>query len=274
VIGISVPRQDEEVEERNRLRDMAAQSIGLPVTMHPDTYSLGDSVEEEMEEEEEIKDDDVTGNTEPKDPDTRNMRWGSMPNVVTKSPHDSSLSIVIPAPALSNRLRSGSLLAHSRSNSSTAVPIPSFPTNVTAIAQLKQVAITLHKYHPPSSLRIFALSSKNWKTRYMVLSSSTALVTRGPAPQASYLHLFKSPAGGEKEIERLEINEDSVVFVAEADVGGRKHVVKVGGVDVGALKKELNYEEGGRTMWFLHIADPAEAQRLITTIKTMILGQR
>jgi hypothetical protein len=275
VIEISAPRRDEEVEERHRLRDMAAQSIGLPVTMHPDTHSLDNSVEEEEEEErEEIKENGVPANTEPESLDAGNMRWGSVPNFGTKSPHDSSLSIVIPTPALPNRLRSGSLLAHSRSNSVTAVPVPSFPTNVTDLAQLKQAAITLHKYHPPSSLRIFALSSMNWKTRYMVLSTSTTLVTRGSSPQVSYLHLFKSSGGDEKEIERLEINEDSVVFVAEADVGGRKHVVKVGGVDVGALKKELNYEEGGRTMWFLHITDPAEAQKWITTIKTTILGQR
>jgi hypothetical protein len=271
VIEISAPRRDEEVEERHRLRDMAAQSIGLPVTMHPDTHSLDESMEEE-EEEEETKENDAPTNTEPENLEG-NMRWGSMPNFVTKSPHDSSLSIVVPTPALPNRLRSGSLL-HSRSNSFTAVPVPAFPTNVTALAQLKQAAITLHKYHPPSSLRIFALSSTSWKTRYMVLSSSTTLVTRGSSPQASYIHIFKSSGGDEKEIERLEINEDSVVFVAEADVGGRKHVVKVGGVDVGALKKELNCEEGGRTMWFLHIADPAEAQKWITIIKTTILGQR
>ena len=273
VIEISASRRDEEVEERHRLRDMAAQSIGLPVTMHPGTHSLDNSVEEE-EEAEEIKDAGVPEDTELESLDAGNMRWGSVPNFPTKSSHDSNLSVVIPSPALPNRLRSGSLLAHSRSNSATVVPIPPFPTNVTALAQLKQAAITLQKYYPPSSLRIFALSSMHWKTRYMVLSSSTTLVTRGSSPQASYLHLFKSSGGEEKEIERLEINEDSVVFVAEADVGGRKHVVKVGGADVGAQKKVLNYEEGGRTMWFLHITNPAEAQKWITTIKTTILGQR
>ena len=271
VIEISAQRRDEEVEERHRLRDMAAQSIGLPVMMRPDTHSLDNSVEEETEE---TMDNGVPADAEPESLDAGNVRWGSVPNFPPKSPHDSNLSIVIPTPALPSRLRSGSLLAHSRSNSSTAIPVPPFPTNVAALAQLNQAAITLQKYHPPSSLRIFALSSMHWKARHMVLSSSTTLVTRGSSPQASYLHLFKSSGGEEKEIERLEINEDSVVFVAEADVGGRKHVVKVGGADVGALKKELNHEEGGRTMWFLHITNPAEAQKWITTIKTTILGQR
>lgn len=108
----------------------------------------------------------------------------------------------------------------------------------------------------------------------MVLSSPNLFVTRNSGPSVSYLHLFKSAAGEEKELERLEINEDSVVFISEEEVGGRKHVVKVGGVDVGAMKKELNCEENGRTMWFLHIADQGEAQKWITAIKTVILGQR
>ena len=108
----------------------------------------------------------------------------------------------------------------------------------------------------------------------MVLSSTPAVARRDSSPPVSYLHLFKASSADEKEIERLEINEDSVVFVAEEGVGGRKHVVKVAGVDVGARKKELNHEEGGRTMWFLHISDPAEAQKWITAIKNVILGQR
>lgn len=108
----------------------------------------------------------------------------------------------------------------------------------------------------------------------MVLSSPITLLSRGAAPTVSYLHLFKSPGAEEKELERLEINEESVVFVAEEEVGGRRHVVKVGGTDVGAMRKEMNHEEGGRTMWFLQLTDPAEAQKWIAMIKNAILGQR
>jgi hypothetical protein len=86
--------------------------------------------------------------------------------------------------------------------------------------------------------------------------------------------LFKSPGAEEKEVERLEINEDSIVFVAEEEVGGRRNVVKVGGQDVGALKKELNHEEAGRTMWLLQIVDSNEAQKWIAAIKNAILSQR
>lgn len=78
----------------------------------------------------------------------------------------------------------------------------------------------------------------------------------------------------EREIERLEINDDSVVYLSDEEVGGKRNVVKVGGVDVGAMKKELNSEEGGRTMWCLQIGDQAEAQRWIEGIKGAVLSQR
>ena len=97
---------------------------------------------------------------------------------------------------------------------------------------------------------------------------------RGQIPAVSYLHLFKSSSPDERELERLEINEDSVVSVSEEDVGGRRQVIKVGGADVGAMKKEYTYDEGGYTMWLLQITDQAEAQQWITNIKGAILGQR
>lgn len=94
-------------------------------------------------------------------------------------------------------------------------------------------------------------------------------------PTKSYLHLFRSADSDERELERLEINEDSVVFIANEDeVSGRRHVVKVGGIDVGVRRKELNQEEGGRTMWFLQICDQSEAQQWIARIKQSIFGQR
>lgn len=95
----------------------------------------------------------------------------------------------------------------------------------------------------------------------------------------SYLHLFKSSAADEKEMERLEITEDSVVFVAEEqEIGGRRNVVKVGGVDVVKKVRDFgssnNTEENGRTMWFLQISDADEAQKWITVIKNAIFEQR
>ncbi|KAF9468604.1 hypothetical protein BDZ94DRAFT_1245818 [Collybia nuda] len=273
VMEIKAPGLDEEMEERNRLRDIAAISIGIKDVLKLDDNSLEESVEETGEEQAEGVVTPVLG-----DLDARNspniMAWETLSNP-TRSLHGSSHSIanVSSLAFTTTRHRSGSVLAHSRTNSATLAPVPAFPVNLATLNQFKQAAISLQKYYPSSSLRIFALS-KNWRSRFMVLSAPTALTPRESGPPVSYLHLFKSAGGDEKEVERLAINEDSVVFVAEEDVGGRKHVVKVGGIDVGALKKEWNHEDGGRTMWFLHITDPAEAQKWISSIKNAILGQR
>ncbi|KAF8895431.1 hypothetical protein BD779DRAFT_1499491 [Infundibulicybe gibba] len=268
VIEITAARPDAEQEERERLRGLAAKSIGIDtVMMTPEPQTQEDSLEEE----------DGKGSQEPDPESTWETLHGRTldpaPSMGKVSPHNSTVSISITTQPFPGRHRSGSMLAHSRKNSSTLAPVPSFPSSPSALLQFQQSASTLPKFYPPSSLRIFALS-KNWKTRYMILSSPTALPTRGSGPPVSYLHLFKSPGSDERELERLEINEESVIFVSEEEVGGRKHVVKVGGLDVGAMKKELNHEEGGRAMWFLQITNPAEAQKWITTIKTAIFGQR
>ncbi|KDR82698.1 hypothetical protein GALMADRAFT_46409, partial [Galerina marginata CBS 339.88] len=269
VIEISASHHDEEVEERNRLKQMAAEAIGLgPFMVSPDTpQSYEDSTEEEEP------------NHTPESLDMQRLGYGhnsgSVPNVMGRSPHGSSLSVTMPSqqPTPGGRFRSGSMLTHRHSNSMTLAPIPQFPSTVGALTSFKQSVGVFPKYYPPSSLRIFALS-KNWKNRYLILSSPATLVTRGQGPAVSYLHLFKSSNRDEKELERLEINEDSVVFVSEEEVGGRRHVIKVGGADVGAMKKEYTHEEGGHTMWLLQIPDQAEAQSWITNIKNAILGQR
>jgi hypothetical protein len=197
----------------------------------------------------------------------------STPNITTRSPHDSTFSESTSTQPTAGRLRSGSMLVRSPTMTTAIDPIPSFPSTVSALTLFRQSSGMYPKYYPPSSLRIFALS-KNWKNRFLILTSPAKLVTRGQIPAVSYLHLFKSSSPDEKELERLEINEDSVVFVAEEEVGGRRQVIKVGGADVGAMKKEYTYDEGGYTMWLLQITDQAEAHQWITNIKSAILGQR
>jgi len=269
VIEISASRADEEVEERNRLRDMAAQAIGLG----PFMISQGSQVHDDSATDEDEDQPPVLDNTEARRLGlARNSE--STPNIGGGS----SLSIPIPTQQQQRRpdggrFRSGSMLAHSPSNSMTIAPIPPYPSTVSSLASFRQSSGVYSKYYPPSSLRIFALS-KNWKSRFLILSSPATLVTRSQEPAVSYLHLFKSSNSDDKELERLEINEDSVVFLSEDEVGRRRHVIKVGGVDVGAMKKEYTHEEGGHTMWLLQISEPADAQSWITNIKNAIFGQR
>lgn len=229
---------DQEADERERLRTEAAQALGLEI-VHP-------SIQEEAEEpevpfqtrREDRYHDILTDIQEPAHPLT-----GSMPTPTNTHSPTTSLT-------------------------PTHIPIPRFPAAHSALVPSAQFSAVLLKYYPPPSLRIFALS-KQWKTRFMLLSSPSL-----KTGAASYLHLFKSSSPDEKELERLEINVDSVVFISEEDVGGRRHVIKVGGVDVGALRKDLITEENGKTMWFFHVSDQVEAQRWITTIKGVIFGQK
>jgi hypothetical protein len=150
----------------------------------------------------------------------------------------------------------------------TSVPVEmlAFPTTRAQIAAHEQLSATLPKHYPPPSLLMLALS-KQWRARHVVLS---APVLAG----ASYLHIFKSSAADERELERLEINERSVVFVNDEDVGGRRGIVRVGGVDVGALRRDLNGEENGMTMMLLQIVNTNESQNWINAIKNAVLGQR
>jgi hypothetical protein len=134
--------------------------------------------------------------------------------------------------------------------------IPPFPCTNAALRPFVQRSATVPRYYPAPSLLMFALS-KQWKSRFLVLTSplpspasamtptpafvspwstSTPTMTNGgrqeqPAemPAPSYLHIFKGAGSDERELERLEINEDSVVYVADAEVGGRRGVINVGG---------------------------------------------
>lgn len=262
IIEIAAHPPDAESEERERLREEAAQLLGISVD--PDTQSVSQNTEEEDDEPSTEMFPSHVSDFEARSSYTK-----------TDTINRSSNSLPSPTrPTIFTSRRSGSVMTHNRRTSNLAPPIPPFPAKVDALQEFKQFAACFPKYYPPPSLRIFAMSSRNWKLRYILLTSPLTLVAGGSEPAVSYLHLFKSAAAGETEIERLEINEDSVVFIAEDDVGGRKYVVKVGGRGAGGPKKNQFTDEGGKVMWLLQIYESTESQKWISTIKSLILGQR
>ncbi|KAI0084802.1 hypothetical protein BDY19DRAFT_969236 [Irpex rosettiformis] len=135
--------------------------------------------------------------------------------------------------------------------------IPAFPSTPAALSPFTQLSGTMPRYYPAPSLLMFTLT-KQWKNRYLVFTTpmpspaSQRSVFRSPwssgsdssstTPVPSYLHLFKTSGSDEKEVERLEINEESVVYVAEGEVGGRKGVIKVGG----SLRKKASLTGSAR----------------------------
>ena len=200
-IAGTTAHRDYEHEERERLRDVAAQSIGLdPELLH----DLG------------------------------------------KSESRSSLDSP-PSPPKPARL-------------------PPFPATLVALRPFTELSSTLPKFTPPSSLLVYALA-KQWKPRIIVLTSHSP-------SHKTHVHLFKGSTKDEREIERLEVTENSVIFVPEEDVGGRRNVVKFAGKDVSAKRNGPSGEENLCTMWLLQITDPAESQRWIAAIKNAVLTQR
>lgn len=200
-VGGTTAHRDYEHEERERLRDVAAQSIGLDPELlyHPCKSASRSSLDS------------------PQSP---------------------------PRPAR----------------------IPPFPATLVALRPFTELSATLPKFVPPSSLLVYALA-KQWKPRTIVLTSH-------PVSQKTHVHLFKGTSKDEKEVERVEVTEDSVIFVAEEKVGGRGHVIKFFGKDVSKERGGTIGEESSRTMWFLQITNPAESQRWIAAIKNAVLTQR
>ncbi|TFY59041.1 hypothetical protein EVJ58_g6028 [Rhodofomes roseus] len=194
VIEISAPRKDEDDEERDRLRDAAAQSIGLDPVLLSDERSLSES---------EVLED---------------MRAGS--------------STPTPAPS---------------------AELPSFPSTRSALAPFVQLHARIAKHYPSPSLLKLALA-RQWKYRMLVLTTA--------AQGSACLHVFKTGVTEDRELERLPVGVDTVVFVADEDVGGRRGVVRVGRPDGAGIEMAL------------HITDPAQAHEWITAIKQAVLSQR
>ncbi|TFY75347.1 hypothetical protein EWM64_g8665 [Hericium alpestre] len=253
--ALSARRIEEEEEERQRLRDAAARSVGLGVDLDEPIRSRDNSLYDDDDEEpiqfaprfEEFQ-------------GAESLHRNSLTPSLMSYRDLEAPKPAVPAPSLVNRRRAGSLslsLSQTTSRSANQSPtptVPAFPASHSSLSPFVQLSATLPKYYPPPSLFMMALS-KQWKNRFV---------------------MFTTPSTGneERELERLEINENSVVFVADEEFGGRRSVVKVGGVDVGTKRRELNAEETGLTMMLLQIIDQAESRQWINAIKHNVLGQK
>lgn len=207
--------------------------------------------------------------------------------------------------------------AHNHERTLPPPKIPPFPTTPALLAPFAKRSLTVPRYHAPSTLLMFALS-KQWKNRYFILTSplpapatptsamspplsptsasSASMISGGSRQSAhhlapSYLHMFKSAGRDEREVERLEIDDESMAYMADGEVGGRKAVVKFEGI----LRRRpvhvhrgmpytngsgAHTEEGpaggeeGRTTWIVQITDVEETQKWIEAIKGIVLNQR
>ncbi len=253
VIEISAPPPlpPEEDEDRNHLRNAAAQSIGLDPVLLEDRESLSSL--------------------------SHTRSFSQSQAHTERSMSQSSSRSRSPSPTRSRARGTTS----SRAETPATRSLPPFPATQSALSPWVQRASKVAKHYPPTSLLLYALA-KQWKPRVLVLTSSpmsgsgplthtTSFSSQSQSPHSlhsssslpqnvAHLHVFKSDGGGERELERVEIGAESVVFVSEDDIGGRRGVVRVGGV-------------GGAELT-LSMTDQTEAQNWIAAIKHAVLSER
>lgn len=268
---------EDEAEEREVLRNAAARAIGLdvePRTEDPPSFR------EEDEDDMQTVEDGLS-------PSIRSL---GQPRI-KPFPFDSvslshSLARNMPTPASSAASLGGDTTQQHPPNPSRFPTLPQFPCSISSLTAFSQTSSTLLKHYPGGSF--FLGRSRQWKNRHLVLTS----LKPPPSPDRSddpdtqaHLHLFRSSSGDERELERMKINEDSMVFVTDegSEVVGKKFVLKVGGLNAGGTANKdraprtppsTSKEEDFKIMWLLQCSDSATVQRWIGFVKTAILVQR
>ncbi|KAF9809224.1 hypothetical protein IEO21_07488 [Rhodonia placenta] len=189
-IAAAPPRDDEDAE-RERLRDAAAQSIGLdPVLLEERSFSLDEEAED----------------TELASASQHHEHTRAATPAASISPL--SLALILPPFPATRASLEPFVTMTARVPKHYSPPSYSL-LKLTFARQWKTRALLLTvAIHPPSPTQPHGT---------------------GHGPTAC-LHVFKNPnpTQDDRELERLPIGADSHVFVAEDDVAGRRGVVKVG----------------------------------------------
>lgn len=251
---------DQEALERVKLREEAALALGLAsssMSGHGSESGHSAASNGTLRDNMVFDQEDDYGSSQAQAPNNHHQAHHYSPFTSTTSLHPFGLT-PLSATLPQTRGRSGSMPAtypfhpsdlpqSFQTSTKTApppqapqiTPVPPFPSTWRALSSFVQTASsgTLPKYYPSSSLRIFAMG-KQWKARHLILTTPTTLSSVPHNVHVSYLHLFKSTSRDDRELERLEINEDTVIFVSEEEIGGKKGVMQVAGVDVGLVVRE------------------------------------
>lgn len=197
---------------------------------------------------------------------------------VAASTRDDDVSV------MSSAARSAKHQHLSQANQSISA-LPPYPATLSSLQPFVQHSSALLKYYPSQSAFLRLQRSRQWKLRHLVLTSfrcpsdSDPSTGIGDNTTQAQLHLFKSSNGDDREIERLGINQDSVIYVADGGFGGNKEfVVKVAGFSCGegssAPSTPPSTAPPNATVWLLQLPDLVHMQRWIQFIKSSVLTQR
>lgn len=149
--------------------------------------------------------------------------------------------------------------------------LPKYPATLSELQTLIHTSTTTSKYCPITSPFLRLSRSKQWKARHIALT--TVRPRRELGGSQSHIHLFKTSAPHDREIERMIITQDSVVYIADEEfLGGRKFVIKVGGTTANASNPKRD-EQSAASTWLLQMSDASQMQRWIQFIKSAVLMQ-
>lgn len=306
---------ENERKERERLREAAAESIGISPYFREEAssrYAGTDSHFEAESNEDDLStndhrfslEDDPTKRIQMADASLFNSDGSIVPSGKlpgkqlqqlqrreTRHHRSSSLSAVVtgsssPIPPWPTSHRKNDTNASNGGTWENPAPssehqFPAFSAQLSSFEPYIRKAALVQK-HNPASLLAFGLS-RQWKSRFIILtappqakapSSNTSQSFAPPRKVTSshYLHLFKSSAPNEREIERLEINSDSLAFVSDEETAGKRSAVKIVGLDIGAKRVETPgiVSEQSQTMWLILFADALDSQNWIADLKNVI----
>ncbi|KAG9026573.1 hypothetical protein FRB95_008695 [Tulasnella sp. JGI-2019a] len=240
------PPADREEAEREALREEAAKSVGLVERDPPP--DVQDLISQRGSEDALRNRPSVLSSSASLLSSTETTsKWVS----VTKPPQPpaSTSSTMTSEPTLPAVTSSSQAPPSSSTHSVQVQNIPAYPASLASLAQFVQLSSIMTRHYTGGSFNFLGGKNKKWKPRLFVLTSHKP----PPNPQhpdvdtdtQAHVHLFRlsstSTTINEEqhiEIERLKIDEDSVVFVVDndnagSDVIGRKWVVKLGGLHGG-----------------------------------------
>ena len=292
--------EESERRERERLREAAAESIGISPLIREDTSSRTNNSEDNFFDETETQDDIPTSSAHE---DARELGTDTMPGseaelssmlhthlhrsglgLGARHTRSSSLSGVgtptIDSSPLGNygSLTPKSSLPASLVQSQSNIPI--FPCTLSGLDPFSVRTSSVLKFYPSSTLLSRGFS-RLWRNRVLVLTTSsspgktTGLIRSFAQERLSYVHLFKSSGPDERELERMVITPDtSSTTLMEQDFAGKRFAIKIGGTDVSGRRKESNDGESDHTTWFLALSDLEEAQSLIATLKDAVAEKK
>ncbi|KAG8871099.1 hypothetical protein FRB98_001053 [Tulasnella sp. 332] len=237
---------DHEEAEREALREEAAKSVGLVERdPSPDVQEL---ISQRGGSEDALRHKPSITSSISRVSSTEGTKWAS----ATKPSHShsppSTVSTTTSEPVMVTPISRSQPQLH-LPTPPAAQHIPAFPTTLASLAPYVQLSSIMTRHYAGSSFNFLGGKGKKWKSRLFVLTSYK------PPPDPEHpeietdteaqVHLFRlsstSTTVNEEqhvEIERLKIDEDSVVFVVDNDnagseIIGRKWVVKLGGLHGG-----------------------------------------